>query len=418
MNKKNSRIAIIGGGLSGLITAEGLQRKGYKNVTVFEKDLALGGKLNTIWYKGRSYELGAIFGLPSYANLKVLMERLNIKADGPKLSRTNYNCKGEKIMPILKEDIQGFVEELSRLPKILSEYKSLESSHIKDIEPMLMQAFSKWCDVHNLKILKTIYVHYFTVFGLGNINEVPAIYVLRIMSYEHLMSFMDIPRFYTWNKGVSILAKTLEEKIKDIRLGQEVVDISLSSNNTLFIKTTFEEIEFDKVIITAALEQFSHLTFWDEEMRDYLGKIKYQEFNTYAFIVDGVLKGCGSILENLSPDRRGHIILWDARWNLINEDEKLVVLYAYDPPKDSKIPSIEYIKDDLIKLGVKKSRLYQARRWKHCPYVDTPTLEQGFYKKMDVMQGENNIFLSGEIMNILSIENCIKNSENLLERFF
>lgn len=219
MNKENSRIAIIGGGLSGLITAEGLQRKGYKNVTVFEKNLGLGGKLNTIWYKGRSYELGAIFGLPSYLNLKVLMERLNIKADGPKLSRTNYNSKGEKIMPILREDIPGFVEELSRLPKILSEYKSLEGFHIKYIEPMLMQPFSKWCDVHNLRILKTIYVHYFTVFGLGNTDEVPALYVLRIMSYEHLMSFMDIPRFHTWNQGVSILAKTLGDKIQDLRLG-------------------------------------------------------------------------------------------------------------------------------------------------------------------------------------------------------
>lgn len=418
MNKENSRIAIIGGGLSGLITAEGLQRKGYKNVTIFEKNLGLGGKLNTIWYKGRSYELGAIFGLPSYLNLKVLMERLNIKADGPKLSRTNYNSKGEKIMPILREDIPGFVEELSRLPKILSEYKSLEGFHIKYIEPMLMQPFSKWCDLHNLRVLKTIYVHYFTVFGLGNTDEVPALYVLRIMSYEHLMSFMDIPRFHTWNQGVSLLAKTLGDKIDDIRLGQEVVDISLSSSNTLFIKTAFEEIEFDKVIITAPLEGFSHLNFWDEEMRDYLGRIQYQDFNTYAFIVDDVLKACGSILENLSPDRRGHIILWDSRWNLINNDEKLVVLYAYDPPKESKIPPIDYIKGDLIKLGVKKSRLYQARRWKHSPYVDTPTLQQGFYKKMDAMQGVNNIFLSGEIMNTLSIENCIKNSENLLERFF
>lgn len=33
---KDSRIAIIGGGLSGLSIAEGLQRKGYNNVTVFD----------------------------------------------------------------------------------------------------------------------------------------------------------------------------------------------------------------------------------------------------------------------------------------------------------------------------------------------------------------------------------------------
>lgn len=66
MDRRDYRIAIVGGGLSGLFIAYDLQRKGYKNVTVFEKEERLGGKLNTIWYKGKSYELGAIFGLPSY----------------------------------------------------------------------------------------------------------------------------------------------------------------------------------------------------------------------------------------------------------------------------------------------------------------------------------------------------------------
>src|SRR5699024_4352689 len=146
--------------------AEGLQRKGYNNVTLFEKNVRLGGKLHTIWYKGKSYELGAIFGLPSYLNLRALMTRLNIKADSPKLSRTNYNAEGEKIMPIPKNDLQGFIEELQRLPQVLDMYKSLKNANIKNIEPALMQPFSKWCDIHNFKVLKTVYVHYFTIFGL------------------------------------------------------------------------------------------------------------------------------------------------------------------------------------------------------------------------------------------------------------
>ena len=57
----DQKVAIIGGGLSGLVIAEGLQRKGYKNVTVFERDNRVGGKLYTIWYKGKSYEFGALF---------------------------------------------------------------------------------------------------------------------------------------------------------------------------------------------------------------------------------------------------------------------------------------------------------------------------------------------------------------------
>lgn len=417
MNRRDHRIAIIGGGLSGLVMAHGLQKKGYRNVSLFEKEERLGGKLNTIWYKGKSYELGAIFGLPSYLNLESLMKNLNIKADGPKLSRTNYNADGHKIMPIPKEELGGFLEELEKLPQVLSMYKSLESASVKNLESELMLPFSKWCDIHKFEVLKTIYLHYFTIFGLGNIDEVPALYVLRIMNYNHLMSFMKIPEFYTWNDGVSTLSEHLGEKVKNIRLGQKVKDITLSSQGTLWIQTKFEKLEFDKVIITAPLDQFSHLHFWSDDIKECLGSIKYQYFNVYAFIVDKVPRGCGCILENLSPNRRGHITIWDSRWNVSN-GEGMVILYAYNPPQNSNNSALDYIKDDLSRLGVKDSRLYQAKSWKHCPYVDTQTLQNGFYDKMESVQGKNNVYLAGEIMSMLSIENCIWYSKELLERFF
>lgn len=417
MNKADCRIAVIGGGLSGLVIAEGLLKKGYKNVTVFEKNEQLGGKLHTIWYKGKSYELGAIFGLPSYSNLRKLMKRLNIKADGPKLSRMNYNVDGEKIMPIPKEELGDFVKELVRFPDVLGMYKSLKNANIKNIEPSLMLPFSKWCDMHKFEVLKTVYVHYFTSFGLGNIDEVPALYVLRIMNYNHLASFMKIPEFYTWKDGVSSLAKRLSREVEDIRLGQKIVNISLSHQKTLWLQTQFEKLEFDKAIITAPLDQFSHLDLWDESMKNRIDSIKYQSFNVYAFIVDKVPKGCGCILENLSLSRRGHITIWDARWDTYN-DEGMVVIYAYNPPDNSKISAVDIIKDDLLRLGIKNPRLYQAKRWQHCPYVDTLALENGFYDEMESMQGIDNVFLAGEIMSMLSIENCIGYSQDLLHRFF
>ncbi|MCR1897528.1 FAD-dependent oxidoreductase [Irregularibacter muris] len=417
MNKADCRIGVIGGGLSGLVMAEGLQRKGYHDVTLLEKDVRLGGKLHTITYKGKSYELGAIFGLPSYSRLTALMDRLNIKADGPQLSRTNYNAEGKKIMPIPRKDLHGFVEELKRLPQVLDGYESLKSPKIKDIEPALMLPFSKWCDMHCFNVLKTVYLHYFTIFGLGDIEEVPALYVLRILNDEHLMSFMEIPQFYTWKRGVSILAESLGSRIKDIRLGQKVTDITLSDDDTLWVRTPFEKIQFDQVIITAPLDNFSQLDLWDEEMKNYLQSIKYQNFNVYSFIVENVPKGCGCILENLSLSRRGHITIWDSRWNTSHQ-EGMVILYAYSPLHSYKSSPLDKIKDDLARLKIKKPRLYQVKQWKHCPYLDTHVLQQGFYEKMDAMQGKNNIFLAGEIMSMLSIENCIKYSEYLLEEFF
>ena len=417
MNKEDCKIAVIGGGLSGLVIAEGLQKRGYRNITVFEKAERIGGKLYTIWHREKSHELGAIFGLPSQPYLKSLMKRLNIKADGPKLSRTNYNTKGQKIMPISKEELRDFITELDRFPNVLEMYKSFRKSNIENIEPALMLPFSKWCDIHEFRILKTIYTQYFTIFGLGNIEEVPALYVLRILNYENLMSFMELPEFITWKNGVSSLTERLSQEIRDIRLGQKVVDIILSDKETLVVKTQLESLEFNKVIITAPLEQFANLRIWDEDMRENLKNIKYQSFNVYGFIANEIPKGCGCILENLSIDQNGHINIWNSRWD--EEDgEGMTMVYAYNPPEDTKISPLDIIKDDLYNLGVENPRLYQAKSWKHCPYVDTNTLENGFYDKMEEMQGKNNIFLGGEIMSTLSMENCIRYSIDLLNRFF
>jgi protoporphyrinogen oxidase len=409
-------VAVIGGGLSGLVIAHGLRKKGYKNVTVFEKEERIGGKLYTIWHKGKSHELGAIFGLPSQPYLKDLMKRLNIKADGPKLSRINYNTKGQRIMPIPKEELADFVEEMDRLPDVLELYSSLRKPNIEYIEPALILPFSKWCDIHEFRVLKTIYTQYFTIFGLGNIEEIPALYVLRILNYNHLMSFMELPEFSTWRNGVSSLVEALSKEIKDIRLGQRVIDVSPSHQETILVQTQFELLEFNKAIIAAPLDQFSNLQFWDQDMKGYLNSIKYQSFNVYAFIADKIPKGCGCILENLLPSRQGHITIWNSRWD--EDGDGMVMLYAYNHPNNSKISSLDTIKDDLLKLGVQNPRLYQTKNWQHCPYVDTITLENGFYNKMEEMQGKNHVFLAGEIMSTLSLENCIKYSIDLLNRFF
>ncbi|GMQ64231.1 FAD-dependent oxidoreductase [Vallitalea maricola] len=417
IKKNDCKVAVIGGGISGLVIADGLQEKGYEKVTVFEKDNRVGGKLHTIWYKGKSYELGALFGLPSQNSLKALMKAHNIKNDGPKLSRVNYDASGNRIMQIPKEDLDDFVEELDRFPYILNEYRSLKRVNIHSIEDSLMLPFSKWCDINDFRVLKTVYVHYFTSYGLGDINVIPALYVLRILDYETLMSFMELPHFCTWEKGVSTFINTLKHKIKDIKLTQNVKEITKMDNGKICVHTEFEQLEYDKVVITAPLNQFTNLCGTDYQMNQYFGSIKYQDFNVYAFIVEKIPKKCGFVLENLSIENKGHVIIWNSRWDS-SDGEELVMIYAYNSPERSKEESLKIIKSDLLKLGFVNPRFYLFKSWHQCPYVDTSTLKKGFYDKIEEMQGKNNIYIAGEIMSTVSMNNCIKFSNYILNRYF
>jgi len=220
MNQNKGRIAIVGGGLSGLVVADEIRRKGYEHITIFEKDDRVGGKLQSIWYKGKSHEMGAIFGLPSHQHLKALMKRNQIKSDGLKLSRTNYDDCGQKIMPIPKENLGDYLQELERFPEVLKSYPSLKRASMEHGEEFLMLPFSKWCDENGFNVLKMLYVQYFTIFGLGGIDDVPALYALRILNAENLMSFMGLPQFVTWKEETSSLIDSLMKNIKDVRIGQ------------------------------------------------------------------------------------------------------------------------------------------------------------------------------------------------------
>jgi len=76
---KESKIAIIGAGPSGLGAAEALFEQGYKNTTVFEKTEGVGGMCRSAKYKPKdeslpeiTYDLGSIQPAASQRLFKII----------------------------------------------------------------------------------------------------------------------------------------------------------------------------------------------------------------------------------------------------------------------------------------------------------------------------------------------------------
>lgn len=72
-----ARIAVVGGGLTGLTAAWRLQAVGY-NVKVFEMSDAVGGRTRSIHKDGFIFDVGAITMLPTYTTTCALTEELGI----------------------------------------------------------------------------------------------------------------------------------------------------------------------------------------------------------------------------------------------------------------------------------------------------------------------------------------------------
>jgi len=417
MDMCNDRICVIGGGISGVSVAYYLKEKGYKNITLLEKSHRIGGKCHSIIYKGRSYEMGAIMGLPSYKNINELMNKFGMTKKGPIFTRGFYNVEGNKVRQLPKEQLRDFTKQLKKLSNTLKKYEFLKTPGYKNLPEELCMPFGQWCEKNDLSVVKKIYSHCFTTFGFGEIEEIATAYVLKVLDYENLMSFIEITHIDTWIEGIGELVSRISDTINDVRLTQNVEGVIPLENGKIVVKTNLEEYTFDKVICTISLKEFGELINNYHEEKELFNKIIYEKFRVYAYKVEGIPKVCGYIPDNLKKERSGHITIWNYRW-ANTEKTDIVTVYAYSKEGIGDQEAREIVEADLRKLGGKNISLYMMCDWKHFPHVDAKTLGEGFYDKLEALQGKNNIYFSGEIMNFSNIESCITYSKDLVNEYF
>ncbi len=413
----NNNICVIGGGISGVFISHYLNENGYKNITLLEQSDRIGGKCNSIKYKGRTYEMGAIMALPSYSNINELMNKFGMTKKHPLLKRGFYNTEGKKVQQLPKEQLYDFIKQFKKLPDILKKYEFLKAPGYNHLPKELCMPFGKWCKKNDLAVVKNIYSHCFTTFGFGDIEDVAAAYVLKFLNYENLMSFIEIPHVITWPEGIEELIYRIADTIDNIRLTQPVEDIIPLENGMVMVKTNQEEYIFDKVICTICLKKFGELIHNYDEEKKLFNKIIYEKFRVYAYKVDGIPKVCGYIPANLKKDRNGHITIWYYRWS-DSHNTDIVTVYNYTKNGIDDREARKIIEDDLRKLGGKNISLYMMSSWDHFPHVDPKNLSEGFYDKLEALQGKNNIYYSGEIMNFSNIESCVIYAKDLVDRYF
>ncbi|MEM7022287.1 MAG: FAD-dependent oxidoreductase [Pseudomonadota bacterium] len=88
--ERHNRIAIIGAGPAGIHMASLLKRRGYSNVTVFERTRRIGGKSRTLIKDGIPHELGTCFLSNTYRRVKELVSEYGLRADIPAVGRAIY----------------------------------------------------------------------------------------------------------------------------------------------------------------------------------------------------------------------------------------------------------------------------------------------------------------------------------------
>ncbi len=432
------KVAIVGGGISGLTTAFYLKKFNPNfDVTIFEEEETLGGKMDTKELDGFKFETGSNGFLSNKPDTLELVElaganHLLLKSNDLARVRFIYRDKLYQLpnspkefltTPILtfKDKLRVFGEFFVK-PKMDSSDESLQSFGYRRVGVGFTDNF---LDVMSAGIFAS------TPTKLS-LNSAFPIMVELEQKYGGLFKGMIKRKrggnpsgvLMSFKNGVKSFIDHLE-KVIDAKIFKNEKVITLSKNEEKYIVQTIKNsYEFDIVILgTPSHESSVILSKLDKDLSEELAKIKYSKIAIVGFgykNLSHTLEGFG-LLTTTSAKEKILGVLWDSSIfpDRAKDGKSIRVLIGGERNREllekSDAKLIEIAKDGLKKtMGVDtKPDTTFFKRWDFA----IPSYEVGHIEVRNAifekLKSHKNLYLNSNAYFGIGLNDCVKNSKEL-----
>lgn len=355
--------------------------------------------------------------------LKKQMKKLN------KLMQTKYvgyDCYGHlgvasgKYKGISK-GVEGYCG--STKENSFPNYIEGENPNLKD----LALPFSEFCKLNKIEEVQRIWIAPFTSFGYGFFDEISAAHVMKYLDVTTALEFVHMG-LWTWPDGTQQIYEHVNKKLKHPALLEtEVVKVERPDGKIkVSIKGKDGKVkveEFDKLIVTTPLDYFKDYADATEEEKELFSKIRHERYIDYiATFEEGKSPTIsGYLVENMVPEKLGHAMVYYNRWEHLGNDCPHTV-YALANHEGSEDVSYEFTQktmdEDMKKVGFPiKEKLFPQEVY-YFPHVSCKDYQEGWYDKLEALQGTKNTYYAGEIVGFGDMEDTCAASKDLIHRFF
>jgi hypothetical protein len=408
-DSRSNKVAVIGAGISGLTVAYELLLLGYE-VTIFEREDRVGGKIYTQKVDGYSFDVGALL-VPSakdnYVHTKELVDFLRIDDPRKVLSYAVVGYAKERLevcYPKLKNRMTKYLtsvgyhnvipsdEEILSLPSLL-ERNGLRSPSIEGIE--------------------------YSSCGYGYLDDlsIPSIHFLRFLAETGLQptsgyfpkGFQQLPdalASFLVMKGVTI---RLNSCIKSIMRIESAVEIHFSNFTPYQV--------FNHLVISCPSEKIASLLSNPSESEVKLMKtIQYLEY--CSFLIEfNYLPNQSHLFTSQNDAPVGHFL--DMIIQHPNIPVGIFQLYkTKEMTLESLVAGIELDVKRLFGDNIHIVKVHSMHQWDYMSHYSIEHTKDGYYELFDSIQGQNNTFYCGGLFNLELVEACIAFSRDLVQRFF
>ncbi|MEG0751337.1 MAG: FAD-dependent oxidoreductase [Oscillospiraceae bacterium] len=416
----NEKICIVGGGPAGLSAGMYLEKKGYKNYTILEKEDVVGGKCFSPEYKGKRYEMGAIMGVPCYYAVQDVMDFCGITPDGPRLDRQFRTKEGKLYNPFTLFKGLKLKSKVKKLGNLLeTKYKGYDKNGHLGTHPDMMMPFHDFCVMNGVEEIEAIWMNPGTAFGYGFFDEIPAAYMLKYLDMPTAIAFVQ-KRLWTWKDGTQSIWEKLNAKLAHPAVMNTNITKVTRTNGKVQVTTDKGTEEYDKIIITSPLQYMDKYFDATEEEKKYFSKIIYEDYKVFAYTVKKYPEISCYVPDNMVPSRLGHLMVYYERWD--NCPDQIITAYCLGNHSNGTQLTTDQCRDlvtqDMKTLGVEPDQVVYERSWYYFPHLSCENYKSGWYEDVESWQGNRNTYYAGEVMSFGDMDETAQYSKELVERFF
>jgi protoporphyrinogen oxidase len=418
---QNQRIAVLGAGATGITIARRLNELGYTKVTVLEKEKRIGGKCLTVDVDNRPYDMGAAIGAPyEYDHVTDLTARLGIETEpfNPKFRKFYDPESGMELkFQTYRQKLITAAQTMKYLWLHKFIWKGVDGLDIRNASPELYATWQTVMEKRRLREFSRATRRLRTAFGYGYDDEIPAVYGINYFR-PTLIKGTGLSRkgLYGWKGGTQQIWEKASKGL-NIKTGIKISRIDRSSKKvTIHTDSTHQPMSFDRLVITFNPKQA--LKFLDATMSERMiyRLIKTIDYRTYLCKIQMPAwrdqPALAYLEKNMHRNATGRPMLSAKRHP--DRDVAVFTVYGTGALLDEQV--LERIGRDMQKIGGKLVELICCQHWDYFPHVDSQALKDGFYEKIDNLQGVRNTYVAGEILSFSNIARVMGNAVSVAER--
>lgn len=454
LGNPNMRIAIVGAGPSGLTAAHELRARGYTHVTVFEKEDHVGGKVNSVNLLGQNVELGAVFASPDYTTTLGLADEYCVNYAEFDTPRFIYDAgvKRDFLSFLLAHNHNSLAEiqqGVINYATVLGTFPQIFQNKMDHLDPDLMLNFSDFVVKHDMQMVAELAKSLVVGFGYGYYDNVPAIYVLKIINMLIKVgpAGLESPAYFSFPDGYQDLWKRVAHGVNttkngipcnvaplDVRLYSKVVNIVRPTQAGRPIKVTVQKLgvfywtyDFDAVIVSAPLSAVPSFATLTTAEKNLFKQVESSRYFIDLFSATNVVPGeAVFVQDNAVSSKIDHIGVW------ANPGGAIPLYEAYQiTNRSTSIAELDRnVQDDIAALAGGQVVVYPGlplifrKEWPdYFPRVNSanmngPSPGNGFYDKVEALQGAGGLYYVGGTLSFETVETSARYARALVDERF